>query len=132
MGDYTVIAAALAGAVTGVLLMRLANAWGAPAEPDGTQAPAEPSTPTGYARPPRSTAGPILLAVGLALLGVGLAIGSGDAGFDVRPLVPGAVVLVAALAATLRRGNADAAANPQEAGEETAASVGRDLTDERT
>ena len=131
MGDYTVIAAALAGAVAGVLLMRVANARDARPEPDGTQAKAEPATPTGYARPTRSTAGPILLAVGLALLGVGLAIGSGDAGLDVLPLVPGAIVLVAAVAATLRRGNADAAANPQPSGEENPVLVGGDLTDER-
>jgi hypothetical protein len=132
MGDYTVVAAALAGAVAGVLLMRVANAWSAPPAPYGPQSPAESSTPTGYARPPTSTAGPILLAVGLALLGVGLAIGSGDAGMNAFPLVPGAVVLVAALAATVRRGRSDAAAGQQASGEENAPSAGRDFTDERS
>ncbi len=131
MGDYTVIAAALAGAVAGVLLLRPANAWGAPSDPDGPQSPAEPSTPTGYARPPRSTAGPILLALGVALLGVGLAIGSGDAGMDALPLVPGVAVIVAALAATVRGGRDDTGAG-QQSGEENAPSVGRDFTDERS
>ena len=131
MGDFTVIAAALAGAVAGVLLMRVVSARGAGQEPDGTQA-AEPPTLTGYARPPMSSAGPILLAVGLAILGVGLAIGSGDGGMDVRPMVPGLVVLVAALVATRRAGRTDTSANPQAPGEENAASVGRDLTDERS
>ena len=133
VGDNAVIAAALAGVVAGLLLMRVANVWGARPESDGTQAPAEPPTPTGYTRPPRSTAGPILLAVGLALLGVGLAIGSGDAGLDARPLVPGAVVLAAALAATLRRRNVDTAADPQALGEGNAALVGRaDVPDDRS
>lgn len=123
MPDYTVIAAALAGGVAGVLLMRWAGAWGAPHDPDGAHPPAEPPTPTGYARRPVPTAGPILLAIGLALIGVGLAIGSGDAGLDARPLVPGAVVLVAAFAATLRRGNVATAAR-EASGDVNGASLG--------
>jgi peptidoglycan/LPS O-acetylase OafA/YrhL len=103
MGDYTVIVAALAGAAAGVLLLRWANSRDRRAAADQAPPPAEPATPTGYARRPVRTAAPILLAVGLALLGVGLAIGSGDGRLDVRPLLPGVVVLLAALVAVLRQ-----------------------------
>ena len=126
MADYTVIAAALAGAVVGLILLRWAGARDT--EDRGrSEAPVpEASAPTGYAGRSMPTAGPILLAVGLALLGIGLAIGSGDAGLDARPLVPGAVVLVAALAATLRRGKVATAADRQASGHVNPASVGRE------
>ena len=104
MADYSVIVAALAGAAVGVLLLRLANSRDGRAASDRTPPPAEPATPTGYARRPVHTAAPILLAVGVALVGVGLAIGSGDGALDVRPVVPGVVVLLAALVLLLRQG----------------------------
>jgi hypothetical protein len=127
MADYTVIGAALAGAVVGLILLRWAGARDTEdrARSEATPVP-EASTPTGYARRPMPTAGPILLAVGLALFGVGLAIGSGDAGLDARPLVPGAVVLVAALAATLRRGNVANTADREASGHVDPASAGRE------
>ena len=102
--DYSVIVAALAGAAAGVLLLRLANSRDRRAAGDRTPPPAEPATPTGYARRPVHTAAPVLLAVGLALFGVGLAIGSGDGALDVRPVVPGVAVLLAALVLLLRQG----------------------------
>lgn len=104
MDDYTVIAAALAGAAAGALLLRLANARDARTDHDPTPPPPEPPMPTRYARRPVNTAAPILLAVGLALVGVGLAIGSGDGALDVRPVVPGVAVLLAALVLLLRPG----------------------------
>lgn len=109
MGDFTVIAAALAGAVAGVLLLLYANsrdrrAAGDRTAPAAEPPAAEPPTRTQYASRQVQTAAPILLAVGLALLGVGLAIGSGEDGLDVRPLLPGVVVLLAALVAVLRQG----------------------------
>lgn len=104
MADYSVIAAALAGAVAGVLLLRLANSLDRRAAGDRPPPPAEPATPMEYARRPVHTAAPVLLAVGLALFGVGLAIGSGDGGLDVRPVVPGVAVLLAALVLLLRQG----------------------------
>lgn len=127
MADYTVVAAAVAGAVVGVILLRWAGARDTEdgARSDATPVP-EALTPTGYAGRPMPTAGPILLAVGVALIGVGLAIGSGDAGLDARPLVPGAVVLVATLAATIRRGKVATAADRQASGDVNAASVGRE------
>lgn len=105
MDDPVVIAAALAGAVVGVLLMRRANAQDradrARSEPPAT---IEPRRVTHYARRPASSAAPVLLAVGLALAGIGLAFGSGDDGIDARLLLPGAAVLLAAVVATLRGG----------------------------
>ena len=104
MVDYSVIVAALAGAAAGALLLRMANARDARTEHDPTPAPPGPPMPTRYARRPVNTAAPILLAVGLALFGVGLAIGSGDGALDVRPVVPGVAVLLAALVLLLRQG----------------------------
>ena len=105
MGDISVIAAGLAGAVAGLLLLRLANARDRRAADD--RAPpgcAEPPSPTGYAPRAVRTAAPILLAVGLALVGVGLAFGSGGGALDIRPVLPGVVVLLAALVALVRQG----------------------------
>ncbi len=104
MVDYSVIAAALAGTAAGVLLLWLTSSRSRRDDRDRTPQKAEPPTPTGYARLPVHTAAPILLAVGVTLFGVGLAIGSGDGALDVRPLLPGVVVLLAALVAVLRRG----------------------------
>ena len=125
MPDFTVVAAILAGGVVGLLLMR----WAVTQDKEvrtRSEAPSapEPPAPTGYTRRSVPTAGPILLAVGLALFGVGLAIGSGDAGLDARPLIPGALVLAAALAATLRRGNVDSAADRQASSDGNAPSIG--------
>ncbi len=104
MPDYTLIGAALAGAVVGLILLRWAGARDTEGRTGSEPPPVtEASTPTGYTRRPVPTAGPILVAVGLALFGVGLAIGSSDGGLDARPLIPGGVVLAAALAAILRR-----------------------------
>lgn len=127
MPDITVAAAVLAGGVVGLLLMRWAGAQDTE-ERTRSEAPSapEPPAPTGYRRRPVPTAGPILLAIGLALIGVGLAIGSGDAGLDPRPLIPGAIVLVAALAAALRRGNVATTADREASGDVNAASVGRE------
>jgi hypothetical protein len=128
MPDCTVIGAALAGAVVGLILLRWAGTRDTEdrARSEAASVP-EASTPTGYARRPVPTAGPILLAIGLALLGVGLAIGSSDAGLDARPLVPGGVVLAAALAATLRR--QDTPPHPEASGDMNPASVkGEDPT----
>ena len=114
MGDFTVIAAAVAGAVAGALLLLFANsrdsrAAGDPkrpaAEPQAVEPQAvEPPTPTQYATRRAQTAAPILLAVGLALLGVGLALGSVGGALDIRPVLPGVVVLLVALVALLRQG----------------------------
>lgn len=107
VGDYTVVLAALAGAVAGMFLLRMANARDARdarAADDRPPPPITPPTSTRYARRSVHTASPILLAVGLALFGVGLALGTGDGAWDVRPLIPGLVVLLAALVAGLRRG----------------------------
>ncbi|MBA3689559.1 MAG: hypothetical protein H0W81_12160 [Chloroflexi bacterium] len=104
MDDYTVVVAALAGAAAGALLLRMANARDARTDHDPTPPPSGPPTPTRYARRPVNTAAPILLAVGLALVGVGLAIGSGDGALDVRPVVPGVAVLLAALVLLSRQG----------------------------
>lgn len=104
MDDYTVIVAALAGAAAGALLLRMANARDARTDHDPTPPGSGPPMPTRYARRPVNTAAPILLAVGLALVGVGLAIGSGDGALDVRPVVPGVAVLLAALVLLSRQG----------------------------
>jgi hypothetical protein len=114
VGDYAVIVAALAGAVAGLLLLRMASPRDAPADRDRTSPVAGPPTPTLYARRPLHTAAPILLAVGLALFGVGLAMGFGGAG-DILLLGPGVVVLLAALAAALR-GDAAAGKPPKPSG----------------
>lgn len=126
MPDYAVIAAALAGGVVGVVLMRLATWGGGRAEADRTRPAPGPPTPTGYSQQSIPTAGPILLAIGLALVGIGLAIGSDDAGLDALPLVPGSVVLVAALAATLRRGDEATGADLEASGDVNPASVARE------
>ena len=124
MPDFTVVVAILAGGVVGLLLMRWAGTQDKN-ERTRSDAPSasEPPTQTGYGPRPAPTSGPILLAVGLTLLGVGFAIGSGDAGLDARPLVPGALVLAAALAATLRRRNIDSAADRQAPSDGDAASI---------
>ena len=122
--DYGVIVAALAGAAAGVLLLRLANSRDRRAAGDRTPPSAEPATPTGYARRPVHTAAPVLLAVGLALFGVGLAIGSGDGALDVRPVVPGVAVLLAALVLLLRQGRHASSSDGQEPnGDVTAAEL---------
>lgn len=105
MGDYAIIAAAVAGAVAGLLLLRWTGARES-ADRAKSMAPRrkEPPTPTGYARAPRHSPMPVLVAAGLTLLGAGLAIGSGDDGWDARLLIPGAVVLVSALGRALQQG----------------------------
>jgi len=107
VGDGTVIAAVVAGAVAGLLLMRWASAADRSASMPTADAPAAgepPAAATGYRREPGHSAAPVLLAVGVALLGTGLAVGSGDGGIDGRAVIPGLAVLVAALVAA-RRGS---------------------------
>ena len=125
MPDFTVVAAILAGGVVGLLLMRWAGTQ-EKKERSRSEAPSapEPQARTGYTRHSVPTAGPILLAVALALLGIGLAIGSGDAGLDARALLPGTLVLAAALAATLRRGKVAIAADRQSSSDGNSASIG--------
>lgn len=106
MGDYTVIAAALAGAVAGLLLLRWVSTRDqSDSEPADAPVAVDPPAAAGYQRKPDHTAAPVLLAVALALLGIGLAIGSGYGGIDVRALIPGLAVLAAAVVAVRRRGS---------------------------
>lgn len=66
--------------------------------------PREPVRPVAYAKlsqPP--SAAPILTAVGGTVLGIGLALGSGGGTLDPLPLIPGALILVAAVLSAISR-----------------------------
>ena len=127
MDDFSVIAAGLAGAIAGLFLLRVANARDRRAADDQTPPRAEPPSPTGYAPRAVRTAAPILLALGLALVGVGLAFGSGGGGLDIRPVIPGVVVLLAAFVAFVRQGGHTSPPDGQSAGRDVnAPGVGSD------
>lgn len=62
----------------------------------------EPTVLTHHARTQPSSVAPILAALGVSLLGVGLAIGSHLEGFGLLPLIAGVAFLAGALMAALR------------------------------
>lgn len=102
MDDPVVIMAALGGVLAGLLLLRLTG--GAPKKEAATDP--SPSPAVGYANPKRSraSAAPILTALGVTAIGVGLAAGAGEGGLALLALVPGLALLVAAMVKLLRGG----------------------------
>lgn len=100
MDDPLVILGAVGGALAGVLLLRLPRR--APNEVAASDP--SPSPAAGYAIPKRAraSAAPILAALGVTAVGVGLAIGAGDGGVEPLALLPGLALLMAALVVMLR------------------------------
>lgn len=102
MGDFVNLGAAILGGAVGLFLVfRLDLFRGHGEERDPV--PAEATRRTGYVSTHPPSAAPILTALGAAVLGVGLALGSGLGGFGVVLLVPGVTLLTAALVTAIRR-----------------------------
>ncbi len=100
--DPVTLLAALAGGIVGVVLMVRLGAWRV--SPNESAPPMESSVrPTGYASRHAPSAAPILTALGVAAFGIGLAVGTADGRLDVLPLIPGMLLLVAALLGLRRR-----------------------------
>lgn len=101
MTDPLVIIAAVAGGLTGLILLARVSRG---SNDDRADEPL-PRPVIAYAKAerPRPSAVPVLTAVGVAAAGVGLAIGTGDGGLGPVALVPGAALLLAALVLTVRR-----------------------------
>lgn len=100
--DPVILLAALAGGIVGVVLMVRLGAWRV--SPDESAPPMESRVrPTGYASRHPPSAAPILSALSVAALGIGLAVGTADGRLDVLPLIPGVLLLVAALLSLRRR-----------------------------
>lgn len=101
MSDYVNVAAAILGGALGLFLMFRLDVFrgrGEAREP----VPSEPTRPTGYVTTQPPSAAPILTALGAALLGVGVVIGSELGGFGLLLVIPGATLLVAALVMAIR------------------------------
>ena len=97
--------ATVAGALVGLLVVLRFGWWRTPKNVPPASAPR--SFPTGYASRHRPSPVPILTALGLALLGVGFALTAADVAFGFAPLVLGAAVVAAAVAALVRGGRGD-------------------------
>ncbi len=102
MGDYVNLAAAIVGGALGLFLMFRLDLFRGRGD-DREPVLSEPTLRTRYATTQPPSVAPILTALGAALLGVGLAIGSGLGGFGVLLLIAGVTLLAAALVTALRR-----------------------------
>lgn len=112
LSDPVSLFAALAGGIIGLLLMVRLGGWRVTShESAATVGPQ--ARPTEYASHHAPSAAPILTALGVAAIGIGLAVGTADGRLDFLPLIPGALLLVAALRSLLRR-------RPREGTEKTA------------
>lgn len=102
LSDPVSLFAALAGGIIGLLLMVRLGGWRVPShESAATVGPQ--ARPTEYASRHAPSAAPILTALGVAAFGIGLALGTADGRLDVLPLIPGMLLLVAALLSLRRR-----------------------------
>ncbi len=106
LGDYLNLAAAILGGALGLFVMfrlGVVRNRGEGREPVAPEPVApEPTVLTHHASAQPSSVAPILTALGLSLLGVGLAIGSHLEAFGLLPLVAGVALLAGALMAALR------------------------------
>lgn len=101
LSDPVSVVAAIAGGIVGVVLMVRLRGWGVSSHESAPTV--EPQgRPTGYTSRHGPTAAPILIALGVAALGIGLAVGTAGGGLGFLPLVPGVLFLAAALR-SLRR-----------------------------
>lgn len=101
MDDPFVILAAVAGGLTGlILLVRVSRG----SSDDRADEPL-PRPVIAFAKTerPRPSAVPVLTAVGVAAVGVGLVVGTGEGGLGPVALVPGTALLLAAIVLTARR-----------------------------
>ena len=101
MTDPLVILAAVAGGLTGLLLLWRASRGASDDRHD--EPPPRPVVAYAETERPRPSAVPVLTAVGIASLGVGLAIGTGEGGLGPVALVPGAALLLAAIIVMVQR-----------------------------
>lgn len=103
--DPLVILAAVAGGLTGLLLL-----WRASRGPSDDRAEEPPPRRVvAYAKTerPRPSAMPVLTAVGVAALGTALVVGTGDGGLGLVALLLGAALLLAAIVVTVRGATSD-------------------------
>lgn len=107
LSDPVSVVAAIAGGIVGVVLMVRLRGWGLSSHESASTV--EPQVrPTGYASRHAPTAAPILIALGVAALGIGLAVGTAGGGIGFLPLIPGVLFLAAALRSLRRpRGGGD-------------------------
>lgn len=109
MADLPVIAAAVAGALAGVLLLLrgpgrdTSNGSPSPSPRSSDALAATRPNSTTYEEKHQNSAAPILVALGLGLVGTGLALGSIGGGLDLLLVVPGGAVLLLAVAAMVRQ-----------------------------
>lgn len=105
--------AALAGGIVGVVLMVRLGEWGGSSHESAPTLETQ-AQPTGYASRHHPSAAPILIAFGVAAIGIGLAVGAAGGRPALLPLIPGVLLLMAGLL-SMRRGWL---AGVEEAGEE--------------
>lgn len=100
--DPVTLLAALAGGIAGVVLMVKLGAWRASSNESAPPMESHVRA-TGYAPRHAPSAAPILTALSVAAFGIGLAVGMADGMVDVLPLIPGVLLLAAALLSLCRR-----------------------------
>lgn len=102
MGDYANAAAAILGGALGLFVAFRLNLFRGRGE-ERDPVPAELSRPTGYFSTHPPSAAPILAALGVTLLGVGLVVGSSVGVFGAVLVIPGVLLLTAAFVTAMRR-----------------------------
>ena len=118
LSDPVSLLAALVGGIIGVVLMVRLGGWRVSShESAPTMEPQ--ARPTGYASRHPPSAAPILTALGVAAIGIGLAVGAAGGSLGFLPLIPGVLLLVAGLR-SLRRRPRDGAETTAVDGEEPA------------
>lgn len=100
--DPVTLFAALTGGIVGVALMVKLGAWRV-SSPESAPTIEPQTRPTGYASRHAPSAAPILTALGVAAVGIGLAVGTAGGRLDFLPLIPGVLLLVAGLLSLRRR-----------------------------
>ncbi len=101
LNDPVSVIAAIAGGIVGVVLMVRLGGWGVSSHESAT---VEPQVrPTGYASRHAPSAAPILNALGVAAIGIGLAVGTAGGGLGFLPLMTDVLFLAAALRSLRRR-----------------------------